>query len=180
MVSYGMRDGKISTCLYISKEVLGTAKRLGLNLSRVSENALTEAIGRLKGPEIGNGPENVVRGVGFGPTNPCGIAASERDAANRSLYDGEVDCKKFRAWIYKKYKPFRARDRYFHAKKYARCLASDDLSELVMLNDCQRVHEELKLRADMRPRRLGGRGHQENHGGNAAGCLWVVFSEVLA
>jgi len=71
-----MNGEKVSACLYISREVLETAKRLGLNLSRVSENALTEAIGRLKGPEIGNGPGNVVRGVGFGPTNPCGIAAS--------------------------------------------------------------------------------------------------------
>jgi len=78
--------------------------------------------------------------VGFGPTNPCGIAASGRDDASRSLHDGEVDWDKFRAWAYKEYRPFAARDRYFHAKKYARCLASGDLSELAMLNDCQRVH----------------------------------------
>ena len=78
--------------------------------------------------------------MGFGPTNPCGIAASGRDDANRSLHDGEVDWDKFRAWAYKEYRPFTARDRYFHAKKYAHCLASGDLSELAMLNDCQRVH----------------------------------------
>jgi hypothetical protein len=75
-----MVDGKVSACLYSGRDVLKTAKRLGLNVSRVSENALIEAIGRLQGPGAGNGcnswPEQLVRGVGFGPTNPCGIAAS--------------------------------------------------------------------------------------------------------
>ena len=75
-----MNEGKVSACLYIGRDVLETAKRLGLNVSRVSENALVEAIGRLSGPEAGKGlngsSDNVVRGVGFGPTNPCGIAAS--------------------------------------------------------------------------------------------------------
>jgi len=139
-----MARSKVSACLYIGREVLKTANDLGLNLSRVSENALVEAIRRLDGPEAGKeavgSPGLVVRGVGFGPTNPCGIAASGRDDANRSLHDGEVDWDKFRAWAYKEYRPFTARDRYFHAKKYARCLASGDLSELAMLNDCQRVH----------------------------------------
>ena len=75
-----MGSGKVSACLYIGRGVLETAKRLGLNVSRVSENALIEAIGRLQGPEAGKGlngsSDSVVRGVGFGPTNPCGIAAS--------------------------------------------------------------------------------------------------------
>ena len=80
MVTCDMNGGKVSTCLYISREVLETAKNLGLNLSRVAENALIEAVGRLQGPKCETGrpncPDNVVRGVGFGPTNPCGIAAS--------------------------------------------------------------------------------------------------------
>jgi post-segregation antitoxin (ccd killing protein) len=80
MVTYDMNEGKVSACLYIGRDVLKTAKRLGLNVSRVSENALIEAIGRLQGPETRNGPaaasDRLVRGVGFGPTNPCGIAAS--------------------------------------------------------------------------------------------------------
>jgi hypothetical protein len=139
-----MDGGKVSACLYIGKDVLKTAKDLGLNVSRVSENALVEAIRKLDVPEAGKeaagSPGLVVRGVGFGPTNPCGIAASGRDEVNRSLHDGEVDWDKFRAWAYKEYRPFTARDRFFHAKKYARCLASGDLSELAMLNDCQRTH----------------------------------------
>jgi hypothetical protein len=80
MVTHDRDEGKVSTCLYISREVLETAKKSGLNLSRVSENALIEAVGRLRGPKCEDGrpncPDNVVRGVGFGPTNPCGIAAS--------------------------------------------------------------------------------------------------------
>lgn len=42
---------KVSTCLYLDRKILETAKRVGLNVSRVSENALKEAIGRLTGPE---------------------------------------------------------------------------------------------------------------------------------
>ncbi len=49
---------RVSTCLYIDKEVLRTAKDLGLNVSRVSENALAEAIGRLEGPEPETGVRN--------------------------------------------------------------------------------------------------------------------------
>ena len=42
---------KKSTYLYLNREVVETAKKLGLNVSRVSENALVEAIERLKGPK---------------------------------------------------------------------------------------------------------------------------------
>ena len=40
---------KISTCLYIDKGVLETAKQLGLNVSSVAENGLIEAVRRLNG-----------------------------------------------------------------------------------------------------------------------------------
>jgi intergrase/recombinase len=43
-----MADGKVSACLYISREVLEAAKEAGLNLSRVAESALAEATGRLE------------------------------------------------------------------------------------------------------------------------------------
>ena len=42
---------KKSTCLYLDTEVVETAKQLGLNVSKVSENALAEAIRRLGSPE---------------------------------------------------------------------------------------------------------------------------------
>jgi hypothetical protein len=49
---YGMmwRHGQqVSTCLYIDKRVLETNRRMGLNISKVSENSLIEAIARLGG-----------------------------------------------------------------------------------------------------------------------------------
>jgi hypothetical protein len=42
-------SNRMSTCLYIDREIVETAKRVGLNLSKVTENALVEAIGRLTG-----------------------------------------------------------------------------------------------------------------------------------
>ena len=42
---------KKSTCLYLDKEIVETARRMGLNVSKVSENALKEAIGRLGDPK---------------------------------------------------------------------------------------------------------------------------------
>ena len=51
MVTYGMIEGKVSACLYIGRDVLEAAKESGLNLSRISENALIEAVGRLHCPE---------------------------------------------------------------------------------------------------------------------------------
>ncbi len=49
MASFGVMSRKVSTCLYIDRAVMETARRVGLNVSRVSENALIEAIGRLRG-----------------------------------------------------------------------------------------------------------------------------------
>ena len=46
----GMRK---STCLYLDAEVVETARRIGLNVSRVSENALMEAIEHLREPKRG-------------------------------------------------------------------------------------------------------------------------------
>ena len=51
MGAYGKMGNRRSVCLYIDRGVLETAREMGLNLSRVSENALREAVGRLGGPE---------------------------------------------------------------------------------------------------------------------------------
>ena len=77
MVTCDMNEGKVSTCLYIGREVLKTAKDLGLNLSRVAENALVEAIRKLDGPEarkkaVGS-PGLLVRGDS-NPRTPAGWA----------------------------------------------------------------------------------------------------------
>ena len=47
----GIMGSKVSTCLYIDKDILETAHKVGLNVSRVSENALVETIRKLKDPE---------------------------------------------------------------------------------------------------------------------------------
>ena len=55
MEAYGIMSNKTSTCLYIDRGVLEAAKRARLNLSRVSENALAEAVRRLEGTDPENG-----------------------------------------------------------------------------------------------------------------------------
>jgi len=52
MGANGKMGNKVSTCLYINKKVLENAKQAGLNVSKVSENALVEAIGLLSGPKL--------------------------------------------------------------------------------------------------------------------------------
>jgi hypothetical protein len=47
----GHMSDKVATCLYMSKEVVEAARKVGLNLSKVAENALIEAIRRLHCPE---------------------------------------------------------------------------------------------------------------------------------
>jgi integrase/recombinase XerD len=62
---------KVSTCLYIDKGVLETAKKVGLNISRVSENALIDAIERLGtsklGKRLGSPPRREGRGRDSNP-----------------------------------------------------------------------------------------------------------------
>ncbi len=55
MKSSGYIGKKKSTCLYLDKKIVGTAREMGMNFSKVSENALKEAIERLMGqkPEPG-------------------------------------------------------------------------------------------------------------------------------
>ena len=68
---HGIMNNKVSTCLYIDKDVLETAKQMGLNVSRVSENALKEAIGRLTELERETGLQSKARGEGRGrDSNP--------------------------------------------------------------------------------------------------------------
>ncbi len=60
-------NSKINTCVYVDRGTLETAKRLDLNVSRVSENALADAISRLKGAEPETGLESRARGKVVGP-----------------------------------------------------------------------------------------------------------------
>jgi hypothetical protein len=49
MKEYGTMGDKVSTCLYIDREVLEKAHSIGLNVSKVAENSLMDAIARLNG-----------------------------------------------------------------------------------------------------------------------------------
>lgn len=55
METSGRMEKKKSTCLYLDREVVGTARRTGLNLSKICENALVEAVGCLNGPKREDG-----------------------------------------------------------------------------------------------------------------------------
>lgn len=57
---------KVSTCLYLNQEIVRTAKQVGLNISKVSENALLDAIRRLKGPKPETGLNSPARVEGRG------------------------------------------------------------------------------------------------------------------
>ena len=86
MGANGRMGNRKSTCLYLDMKVVETARQLGLNISRVSENALKEAIGRLGGqePEAGldsqtdregrgrdsNPGDRLHRPVGYQATSP--------------------------------------------------------------------------------------------------------------
>ncbi len=52
---------KKSTCLYLDMEIAETARQSGLNISKISENALIQAIERLRGPEQEAGPDGRAR-----------------------------------------------------------------------------------------------------------------------
>ena len=49
MEVHGVMSSKVSVCLYIDRRIRETAKEAGLNISKVAENALVEAIGKLAG-----------------------------------------------------------------------------------------------------------------------------------
>ena len=55
MEVYGAMGDKVSTCLYIDKGVLETARQVGLNVSKVAENSLIEAVRRLSGQKSETG-----------------------------------------------------------------------------------------------------------------------------
>ena len=72
---------KVVTSIRIDEEVLKEAKEIGLNISKICENALKEAIRRLKGEKPSKNSflgfiSKVAPGVGFEPTRPIGATSS--------------------------------------------------------------------------------------------------------
>ena len=71
MGARGKMGNRKSTCLYLDKEIVETARKVGLNVSRVSENALKEAIRRLGEPKQETALGSLARGEGRGrDSNP--------------------------------------------------------------------------------------------------------------
>jgi hypothetical protein len=68
MEVHGIMGNKISTCLYIDRDTLETARQAGLNVSKVAENSLIEAIRRLTDPKpetsLSSQPKHDVEGRG--------------------------------------------------------------------------------------------------------------------
>ena len=50
MEVYGIMGNKVSACLYIDRGVVEAPRQVGLNVSKVAENSLIEAIRRLADP----------------------------------------------------------------------------------------------------------------------------------
>jgi integrase/recombinase XerD len=86
---------KVNACIYLDRKVLGTAKEIGLNVSKVSENALKEAIRRLggQGPEAGLSSQADREGRGRA-SNPGGRLHRPGNVDRDKLLDGFFDfCK---------------------------------------------------------------------------------------
>jgi len=73
-----------------------------------------------------------VRGVGFEPTNPYGIAASG------TKY--KIDWLSFKDFLQRQYRPITVKCRYDYALKYHKLLLDQDLSQLNLVTDDMRVH----------------------------------------
>ena len=63
---------RVNVTIYVDKDVVREAKEVGLNISKVCENALKDAIRRLKSENCKNTP-----GVGFEPTRPDWATGSQ-------------------------------------------------------------------------------------------------------
>jgi len=81
---------KRSACLYIDGGVLKTARRMGLNVSKVSENALKEAIRRLGDSETGTGLLSRPRLEGRGRDSNPGVRL-HRPAEDQETPDDLLD-----------------------------------------------------------------------------------------
>ena len=58
MSEYEIIGDKISACVYINKDILQAVHRIGLNVSKVAENGLVDAIARLDGSGSATDPRS--------------------------------------------------------------------------------------------------------------------------
>jgi site-specific recombinase XerD/post-segregation antitoxin (ccd killing protein) len=79
----GNMGNRKSTCLYLDNKIVETAKRAGLNVSRVSENALVEAIARLTEPKHETGLRSPISMEGRGRDSNPGARLHRPGSVNR-------------------------------------------------------------------------------------------------
>jgi post-segregation antitoxin (ccd killing protein) len=80
-----MKEGKKkNVVIYLDQEIVKEAKELGLNISKICENALKEAIRQLKSENYQNNlnsqPSNV---ISFIETGPAGLEPATCGSAGR-------------------------------------------------------------------------------------------------
>ena len=138
------------TTIRVDAEVLNKAHDLGLNVSKISENALKDAIDRMERPNtLTNGVKRLektemVRGVGFEPTNLYRIGASVPKLTPMGKMR-PINFALFKKWLFQNYRPFTARQQYCYAKKFADCLLSRDLSKIAMFSESKKRHTVIAL-----------------------------------
>jgi hypothetical protein len=77
-----IRGNKATISITLPPKLVEKSRKYGLNISKIAENALKDAVERMESPKtLTNGGERlkqveVVRGVGFEPTNLYRIGAS--------------------------------------------------------------------------------------------------------
>jgi len=140
----GKQRKRKNVVITLDPELVENACKLGLNISKVCENSLIQAVKALervfdenKGGNLGTVGSGLVRGVGFEPTNPYGTAASERALLTEKA---KIDWENFEKWLFKEYAPVTARDRLRYARKHHKSLLNGDLTSLMVMSEHQRDH----------------------------------------
>jgi len=112
-----LSEKHVKTTIRVGKDVLAEAQRLGLNVSKVCENALRIYVDAMKGADQLVGE----------------LKVPKEDAA-------KIDWERFRKFLDARYIPKTARDRFNYAKQFSHCLTQKNLSELQTLSPDKRGH----------------------------------------
>lgn len=107
----------MKTTIRLGRDVLAEAQRLGLNVSRVCDNALRIYVNAMRGAD---------RAIGE-------LKLPKEDTT-------KIDWERFRQFLNTEYIPRTANERFNYAKRYSHCLTEKNLSELQTLSPDKRGH----------------------------------------
>jgi len=107
----------VKTTIRVGKDILDEAQRLGLNVSKVCENALRIYVNAMRGADQLIGERKLPK----------------EDAT-------KIDWERFEGFLNARYIPKTARDRFNYAKQFSHCLTEKNLSELQTLSPDKRGH----------------------------------------